>query len=99
MKKGAPHVVYSSLKERDSRGSEQGLFVLAFHKEFMTSGRMFVNYTDKEGDTRIVELTVASPAADRATISKERELLYVKQPYSNHNGGHLLTTPGGWLLV
>ena len=99
MKKGTPPLPFLSLKERVSGGSEQGLLGLAFHKEFMKNGRMFVNYTDTEGDTRIVELTVASPTADHATIVKERELLFVKQPYSNHNGGHLLTTPGGWLLV
>jgi glucose/arabinose dehydrogenase len=58
-----------------------------------------VNYTDKDGDTRIVEITVASPAADRATIASERQLLFVDQPYANHNGGHLVMMPEGWLLV
>jgi len=58
-----------------------------------------LNYTDKDGDTRIVELTVASPAADRGTIASERQLLVVEQPYSNHNGGHLVMMPEGWLLV
>jgi glucose/arabinose dehydrogenase len=99
MTKGSVPSAYLSLAERVSRGSEQGLLGLAFHKEFMKNGRLFVNYTDKEGDTRIVELTVASPTADRATIASERELLFVNQPYANHNGGHLLMTPGGWLLV
>jgi glucose/arabinose dehydrogenase len=90
---------YLDLKARVSRGSEQGLLGLAFHGKFTTNGRLFVNYTDKDGDTRIVELTVASPAADRATIASERELLFVDQPYANHNGGHLVMTPEGWLLV
>ena len=99
MKKGTLPFSFLSLKERVSRGSEQGLLGLAFHEEFMKNGRMFVNYTDKEGDTRIIELTLASPAADQGTIASERELLFVKQPYSNHNGGHLVRTPGGWLLV
>jgi glucose/arabinose dehydrogenase len=99
MKQGAAPAPYLSLKARVSGGSEQGLLGLAFHKEFMKNGRMYVNYTDREGDTRIVELTVADPAADRATIAGEKELLFVKQPYSNHNGGHLLMTPEGWLLV
>jgi len=99
MKKGTLPSLFLSLKDRVSRGSEQGLLGLAFDKKFMTNGRMFVNYTDKEGDTRIVEITVASPAADTATIKSERELVFVKQPYANHNGGHLLMTPGGWLLV
>ena len=90
---------FLDLKSRVSHGSEQGLLGLAFHGEFMKKGRLFVNYTDKKGDTRIIEITVASPAADSATIASERELLYVEQPYSNHNGGHLLMTPAGWLLV
>ena len=99
MTKGAAPAPYLSLAARVSGGSEQGLLGLAFHKEFMKNGRMYVNYTDREGDTRIVELTVADPAADRAAIAGEKELLFVKQPYSNHNGGHLLMTPEGWLLV
>ncbi len=99
MKQGTLPFLFLSLKERVSRGSEQGLLGLAFHKEFMKNGRLFVNYTDKQGDTRIVELTVASPNAEHGTIASERELLFVKQPYSNHNGGHLLMTPAGWLLV
>jgi glucose/arabinose dehydrogenase len=99
MKNGAPPGVYLSLADRVSRGSEQGLLGLAFHAEFMQNGRLFVNYTDKHGDTRIVELTVASPASDSATIASERELLFVKQPFANHNGGHLVMTPAGWLLV
>jgi glucose/arabinose dehydrogenase len=99
MKEGTLPLLFLSLKERVSRGSEQGLLGLAFHKEFMKNGRMFVNYTDKEGNTRIVELTLASPIADHGIVASERELLFVKQPYANHNGGHLLTTPAGWLLV
>jgi len=90
---------FLDLKARVSGASEQGLLGLAFHRDFMKTGRLYVNYTDKGGDTRIVELTVASPAADRATIASERELLFVKQPYANHNGGHLLMTKDGWLLV
>lgn len=99
MKSGTAPVSYLSLKERVSRGSEQGLLGLAFDEKFMTNGRLFVNYTDKDGDTRIVEISVASPTAVPATIVSERELLFVKQPYSNHNGGHLVMTRAGWLLV
>jgi glucose/arabinose dehydrogenase len=90
---------FLDLKSRVSGASEQGLLGLAFHGKFMTNGRLYVNYTDKGGDTRIVELTVASPAADRATIASERELLFVDQPYANHNGGDLVMTQEGWLLV
>jgi glucose/arabinose dehydrogenase len=90
---------FLDLRARVSRGSEQGLLGLAFHRGYMTTGRLYVNYTDKGGDTHVVELTVASPAADRATVTSERELLFVEQPYPNHNGGHLVMTQDGWLLV
>ena len=99
MKKGTLPAVFLSFKNRVSRGSEQGLLGLAFHNDFMKNGKLFVNYTDKAGDTRIVEVTVSSPTAEAVTIASERELLFVKQPYSNHNGGHLVMTPEGWLLV
>jgi glucose/arabinose dehydrogenase len=96
---GGPPAPYLSFKERVSHASEQGLLGLAFHNDFMKNGKLYVNYTDKGGDTRIVEVTVSSPTADTVTIAAERELLFVKQPYANHNGGHLLMTPAGWLLV
>jgi len=90
---------YLDVSGRVSRGSEQGLLGLAFHPDFMQNGRFFVNYTDKKGDTHIVELTAADPAANVAAGARERELLKVDQPYSNHNGGHLVALSDGALLV
>ena len=99
MKKGAPPSLYLSFKSKVSGGSEQGLLGLAFHNDFMKNGKLYVNYTDLSGNTRIVEITVSSPTADEVTIASKKELLFVRQPYSNHNGGHLVMTPEGWLLV
>ena len=90
---------FLDLSARVSRGSEQGLLGLAVASDFMKSGRLFVNYTDREGDTRVVEIVTHSPAADTAQIARERELLHVEQPYANHNGGHLLLDPQGKLLI
>lgn len=90
---------FLDLSARVSRGSEQGLLGVAFHPDFTKNGRLFVNYTDGEGDTRIVEIAVVDPAASRATIARERELLHVHQPYSNHNGGNLVVGPDGALLI
>lgn len=90
---------FVDLSARVSRGSEQGLLGLAFHPRFATNGRFYVDYTDREGDTRIVELTAAKPGDDRATIAGEREILKIDQPYANHNGGHLLMERAGTLLV
>jgi glucose/arabinose dehydrogenase len=90
---------FLDLSSRVSRGSEQGLLGLAFHPDYTKNGRLFVNYTDRDGDTRVVEIAVTDPAASSATIARERELLHVKQPYSNHNGGNLVVAPDGALLI
>ena len=90
---------FLDIRARVSAGTEQGLLGLAFHGGFLRNGRLFLNYTDKGGDTRIVELTVATPSADSTAIASERELLHVAQPHANHNGGNFLMTPAGWLLV
>ena len=68
---------FLDLSARVSRGSEQGLLGLAVAADFMKSGRLYVNYTDREGDTRVVEIVAASPAADVGRIAREREILHV----------------------
>ncbi len=81
-----------------SDGSEQGLLGLAFHPDYAKNGRFFVNYTDTSGDTRVVEYKVSSEA-DRADAGSAKELLFIDQPYSNHNGGHLAFGPDGKLYI
>jgi glucose/arabinose dehydrogenase len=76
--------------------SEQGLLSVAFHPNYGTNHRFFVDYTDNRGDTRVVEFrsngTVGLP-------STARQILFVNQPYSNHNGGQLQFGPDGNLYV
>jgi len=87
------------LASRVSRGSEQGLLGLAIHPEFMQNGRFVVDYTDRDGDTRVVSFQAASPQADIATVRAERELLFVEQPHANHNGGNVVFGPDGKLWI
>jgi glucose/arabinose dehydrogenase len=76
-----------------SQGGEQGLLGLAFSPE----GRfLYVNFTDLVGDTRIVEYAMRG---GQAAIGTRRQVLSVDQPYSNHNGGHLLFGPDGYLYI
>ena len=76
-----------------STGGEQGLLGLAFSPD---GGRLYVNYTDPAGDTRIVEYAFADGRADPGSA---RELLIVDQPFANHNGGNLVFGPDGMLWI
>jgi glucose/arabinose dehydrogenase len=69
-----------------SLGSEQGLLGLVFSPD---STRLYINYTDRKGDTHIVEYAGAN----------RRELLFVDQPFANHNGGQLAFGPDGLLYA
>lgn len=81
-----------------SGGSEQGLLGLAFHPDYASNGRFFVDYTDTNGDTRIVQYKVGADP-NQADPASARILLTVEQPYSNHNGGQLAFGPDGYLYV
>ncbi len=78
---------------------EQGLLGLAFHPQFQQNGRLYINYTDLAGDTRVVELRVDPRDPNRADPASAREILRVEQPYSNHNAGDLAFGPDGQLHV
>jgi glucose/arabinose dehydrogenase len=77
-------------------GGEQGLLGMAFHPEYGANRRFYVHYTDVRGDTRLVEYR--SNGA-RALAHTARALLFVDQPYENHNGGQLAFGPDGLLYL
>lgn len=73
-----------------SLGYEQGLLGLAFSPD----GRyLYIDYTDRQGDTRIAEKDMEQPSAPL------RELMRVDQPFPNHNGGQLAFGPDGRLYI
>jgi glucose/arabinose dehydrogenase len=79
-----------------SSGSEQGLLSVAFHPQFGQNGRLFVNYTNIDGDTVISRFQASGDSADPQS---EVVLLTIDQPYQNHNGGLALFGPDGYLYI
>jgi glucose/arabinose dehydrogenase len=81
--------VLLDLRDRVSTGGERGLLSIAFHPDYPRDRRLYASFTDLDGDSRVVEI---GPAG-------ERGLLFVDQPYENHNGGHILFGPDGMLYL
>ncbi|MGE5691669.1 MAG: PQQ-dependent sugar dehydrogenase [Pseudomonadota bacterium] len=77
-------------------GGEQGLLSVAFHPAYASNRRFYVNYTDRDGDTNVVEYRSDGTTALPGTA---RRLLRIDQPYENHNGGQLAFAPDGRLWV
>ncbi len=80
-------------------GGERGLLSLAFHPRYSASGLVYVNYTDRNGHTRIERYRVPPNTPDAVDPGSGQLILRVEQPYSNHNGGHVFFGPDSMLYV
>jgi glucose/arabinose dehydrogenase len=87
------------LRDRTQGGGEQGLLGIAVHPRHPEDPRVFVHFTDKAGDTVVASYEVDPGNPDRLDPGTARDLLFVDQPYANHNGGALAFGPDGYLYV
>ncbi len=89
---------FLDLTARVGAGGERGLLSVAFHPAFASNGLLFVDFTDREGSTRIERYRVG-PDPSRADPASAKLVLLVEQPASNHNGGLIAFGPDGKLYV
>lgn len=92
---------FLDIHDRVSCCGERGLLGLAFAPGFgRTSEAFFLDYTDVNGDTNIVEGTVGqNGGGDVADPGTLHVLLKIAQPFPNHNGGMLAFGPDRDLYV
>lgn len=81
----------------NSAASERGLLGLAFHPNYPTNPKFYVNYTNSVGATIISSFTVS--ANPDIANTNETILLTISQPYDNHNGGCIAFGPDGYLYI
>jgi glucose/arabinose dehydrogenase len=84
---------------RIASGGERGLLGLAFHPDYPTDPRFFVNYTDRDGNTVVSSFHVSGGDPDVADPDSETVLMHITQPYPNHNGGAVEFGPDGMLYI
>ena len=82
------------VSDRTRANGEQGLLGLTFSPD---GTRAYLDYTDRAGDTQIVEVPVAADGSMDAAAA--RTLLSIDQPYGNHNGGNVEFGPDGMLFI
>jgi uncharacterized repeat protein (TIGR03806 family) len=93
--------------EVDNGYEEAGLLGIALDPDFQNNGYVYLSYTtsdDPVNDTttnlvsRISRFTMDS-SGTVLDANSEQVLLYVKQPYSNHDGGNIAFGQDGYLYV
>jgi glucose/arabinose dehydrogenase len=82
-----------------STGSEQGLLSMAFDPDYQKNHLFYVSYTNRAGNSRIVQYSRSPHNANRANPNSHRTLLKVHQPFANHNGGDINFGPDGRLYI
>jgi glucose/arabinose dehydrogenase len=84
------------MSDRTKSAGERGLLGMAFSAD---GGLLYVSYTNNDGDSRVDEYAMGSGPEGTADPGTRREVLALDQPYSNHNGGHVVFGPDGYLYL
>jgi glucose/arabinose dehydrogenase len=87
-------IPFLDIRSKVRSGGEQGLLSVAFDPGYAANGLFYVDYTDLNGDTRVVRYRSNGVSA---IPSSAKQLLFVKDFAPNHNGGQLQFGPDGWL--
>jgi glucose/arabinose dehydrogenase len=88
-RRGTP---FLDIRRLVTAGGEQGLLGLAFHPSYPKVRKLYVQYTARDGSTKVVEYRTNGTRA-----SSPRQLFSSADPYGNHNGGMLAFGPNGRL--
>src|SRR5262249_5172949 len=95
---------FLDLRSATAAGGERGLLGMAFAPD-AGSGRVFVNFTNTNGDTVVARFhrsagndLVADPAS-RFDLRWPDGARVISQPFANHNGGNLVFGPDGDLYI
>ncbi len=93
--------VFVDLRNRVHREGEAGLLGMAFHPDFATNGRVYLNFSELVGaQLRSVTAEFTSPDGGQTLDpASERVLLTVDKAATNHNGGNLAFGPDGFLYI
>lgn len=94
IRNGAVAGTFLDIRGKVRSGGEQGLLSVAFHPGYARNHLFYVAYTDTNGDSRVVQYRSANGVG---VPSSAKQLLFVHQPYANHNGGDLQFDKQGYL--
>jgi glucose/arabinose dehydrogenase len=83
-----------------SVGGERGLLGMAFHPNYATNRKFYINFTASDGDTVIREYQASASNAGLADLTTGRQILRFDRNATNHNGGWIGFGPNdGYLYI
>jgi hypothetical protein len=91
--------IFLNISSKIVSGGEQGLLGLAFHPQFSTNRRFFVNYTRAGDGATVVAEYRASASNPNVADATEIPIITIAQPFANHNGGMIEFGADGFLYI
>ncbi|MEP7274150.1 MAG: PQQ-dependent sugar dehydrogenase [Acidobacteriota bacterium] len=90
---------FLDLTAKRSCCGERGVLGLAFHPQYSSNRRFFVNYTRASDGATVVAEYSASPSNPNVALTAEEIILVIAQPFANHNGGMIEFGSDGFLYI
>lgn len=92
---------FLDISDRVVNSGEMGLLSMAFHPDWPADDRVFVYYSTRDADGGLQsQVSSFRLSSDPDVLAPdETKILTITQPATNHNGGHLLFDPNGYLLI
>ena len=90
---------FLDIRDLVTSGGERGLLSVAFHPNYESNGRFFVNYTASRPNLKTIIAEYHVSSNPNVSQTSERVILSIDQPFTNHNGGQLQFGPDGYLYV
>jgi glucose/arabinose dehydrogenase len=90
---------FLDISDRVTTGGESGLLSMAFARDYSSSRRFYVYYTDQQGFIQIDQFRAAAGAPNRADPGSRRSVIRVPHQRFNHKGGQLQVGGDGMLYA
>ena len=90
---------FLDISDRVTTGGESGLLSMAFARDYASSRRFYVYYTDQQGFLQIDQFRAPPERPNRADPSSRRSVIRVPHHRFNHKGGQLQVGADGMLYA
>lgn len=90
---------FMDIRSRVSSGGERGLLGFAFHPDFASNRTVFAYYTRSDGDIVVAKFRTNNARTDVSESTYTPIMLIEHSRNSNHNGGAMAFSPGGYLYI
>ena len=90
---------FLDISDRVTTGGESGLLSMAFARDYSSSRRFWVYYTDQQGFIQIDQFRASATNRNRADPDSRRSVIRVAHHRFNHKGGQLQVAPDGTLFA